>query len=57
MIVTTIYRVFFSWKEFQAMKEFEDKNAGYKKVSEDTTGVMYEYRADFHTVPEEREEE
>lgn len=51
MTVTTIYRVFFTWKEFQAMKEFEAKNAGYKKVGEDTTGVMYEYRADYHTAP------
>ncbi len=57
MIVTTIYRVFFTWKEFQAMQEFEMRNAGYKKVYEDTTGVMYEYRADFHACPAEREPE
>lgn len=57
MIVTTIYRVFFTWKEFQAMKEFEAENTGYIKVSEDTTGTMFEYRADFHVDPAERKEE
>lgn len=57
MIVATIYRIFFTWKEYEAMRRFEAENTGYKKVSEDTTGTMFEYRADFHTVPEERKEE
>ena len=57
MTITTIYRVFFTWKELQAMNEFEARNAEYKKVSEDTTGVMYEYRADFHAIQAERKDE
>ena len=57
MIVTTIYRIFFTWKEYEAMRRFEAENPGYKKVSEDTTGTLFEYRADFHTVPEERKKE
>lgn len=47
MTITTIYRVFFPWTEFQAMQEFEKMHTQYKKVGEDTLGTAYEYRTNY----------
>lgn len=47
MILTTIYRIFFSWEEYETMRKFESENTKYKKVGEDTLGTTYEYRTDY----------
>lgn len=46
MIISTIYRVFIPFDEFDAMLEFESHYKNYIKIKEDTTGVTYEYRSD-----------
>ncbi len=46
MILTTIYRVFIPWEEYDFMVAFEKENKDFHKVSEDTTGVTYESRTD-----------
>ena len=57
MTVTTISRVFFHWYEYKEMLKFEAENPAYKKIAEDTTGTMYEYRTDYVVDMEERKEE
>ena len=57
MIVTTIYRVFFHWYEYEAKIKFEKANPNYKKVAEDTIGTTYEYRTDQVMDVAERKEE
>lgn len=57
MTVTTIYRVFFPWYEFQAMLKFETENMLYKKIAEDTAGTTYEYRTYSVVEIEERRED
>ncbi len=44
MILTTIYRIFFSWEEYETMRKFESENEKYIKVGEDTRGTTYEYQ-------------
>ena len=57
MTVTTIYRIFFPWYEYQAMLKFEAENLVYKKIAEDTTGTTYEYRAYSVVEIEERKDD
>lgn len=57
MTVTTIYRVFFPWYEYQAMLKFEAEHMLYKKVAEDTTGTTFEHVTYSVVDMEDREEE
>ena len=57
MTVTTIYRIFFPWYEYQAMLKFEAENMLYKKVAEDTAGTTFEYVTYSVVDMEDRKEE
>ncbi len=47
MTITTIYRIFFPWNEYEEMRKFESTHEQYRKISEDSLGAKYEYRTDY----------
>ena len=57
MTITTIYKIYFPWYEFEAQMKFEAENPQYVKIAEDSVGVTYEYRTDYVANLTERKEE
>lgn len=44
MTITTSYKIFFPWEEYETMLKFEQEHPAYKKIGEDSLGAVYEYR-------------
>ncbi len=47
MTITTIYRVFFPWEEYEIQLKFEQEHPAYRRVCEDSLGTAYEYRSNY----------
>lgn len=44
MILTTINQVYFYWHEYELMLKFDAESPEFRKVSQDTNGVLFEHR-------------
>ena len=44
MTITTSYKIFFPWEEYETQLKFEQEHPAYKKLGEDSLGTTYEYR-------------